>query len=98
MSDLFTIICEYDGGTYIAQANASSPKDAVSTWLGTRGLAKHIPKTVQLAIKEALNEEPPVPVDDCKNVWCCGVTSGKGLVLINLVGTSSQVSSGHKSS
>jgi hypothetical protein len=32
MPDLYTLICEYDGGTYIAQMSASSPKNAVLSW------------------------------------------------------------------
>ena len=37
MLDLYTLICEYGGGTYIAQVNASSPKKAILSWLDGLG-------------------------------------------------------------
>jgi len=88
MPDLYTHICEYDGGTYIAQMRASSPTNAVLSWLGSRGSWKSIPKAVRLQIKEDLVVNPPVAIAGCRNVWCLSTSSSKGLVLINMVRTS----------
>ena len=88
MLSLYTLICEYDGGTYIAQMSASSPKNAVLSWLGARGSWKCIPKAVRLLIKEGLDNDPPVAISGARNVWCLIASSSKGLVLINLVRTS----------
>src|ERR1700687_408654 len=89
MLDLYTLICEYDGGNYIAQVNASSPKNAILSRLGDRYSPKCIPKAARLRIKEELDDDPPVAIDSCRNVWCCSASSNRGLVLINLVRTSS---------
>ena len=86
--DLYTLICEYDGGTYIAQMSASSPKNAVLSWLGARGSWKCIPKVVRHQIKAGLDHDLPVAIEGVRNVWCLSASSNKGLVLINLVRTS----------
>src|SRR5579864_895530 len=89
MTPLYTLICEYAGGTYIAQLNASSPKNAILSWLDTRASRRYIPKEVRLRMKDGLGDAPPVPISGCRNVWCCSACSKRGIVLINLVRTSS---------
>ena len=88
MSHLYTIICEYAGGTYISQVNASSPENAVWSWLGTRASKKVIPKEPRERIKEGLDDDTPIAIRGCRNVWCFSASSKKGLVLINLIRTS----------
>ena len=85
MSDLFTVICEYDGGTYIVQLRAASPHLAVLSWLDA-GVPEALSKEKALNI---LKDDAPVAVEGCQNVWCCTDTASKGLVLINVVRTAS---------
>jgi predicted neuraminidase len=84
MKDIYTIICEYLGGTYIAQVNANSPRDAVSCWLSTRS-AEYISGEARLALNANLTDDAPVAVDQCTNVWCFTASTRGGLILINLV-------------
>jgi SH3-like domain-containing protein len=85
MSNCYTVICEYRTGTYIAQVSADSPQAAILSWLSNRGVHKHIPKEARLGIKAELKEGLPVPITDCKNVWCHTTSARGGLILINVV-------------
>ena len=57
----YTLICEYAGETYIAQLNATSPKNAIMAWLGARGSRKCMPKEARLRFKENLDNDPLWP-------------------------------------
>jgi len=89
---LYTLICEYANGTYVAQASARSPKSAILSWLDARSARKQISEAVKLEIRHVLDADLPVPLDNCRNVWCCTASSKKGLVQINVVKTSSTLS------
>ena len=85
MRHLYTVICEYGGGTYIAQLRATSPRTAVSRWLDAI-----VPDLLLKGkILEDLRSEAPVGIEGCRNVWCCSGVSRKGLVLINIIRTDS---------
>ena len=62
MSDLYTLICEFAGGTYIAQLTAGSPRDAVTLWLGSSSARKYIPKESRVQLKKDLKDDPPVHI------------------------------------
>src|SRR6266849_4754876 len=96
MSDLYPLICEFAGGTYIAQLTAGSPRDAVTLWLGSSSARKYIPKESRVQLKKDLEDDPPVRIDECRNVWCCSTSSKRGLVLINLVLTAPNKNIDHK--
>jgi predicted neuraminidase len=84
MEDIYTLICEYLGGTYIVQVHASSPADAVLSWLNTRSVQKYIPDEARLAVRATLADDSPVALNDCTNVWCFTTSTKAGLILINL--------------
>jgi len=96
MRHLYTVICEYDGGTYIAQEMADSPKGAVHSWLDRLGSKDRLPRQLRKQLQDDLNEDPPIAVDECDNVWCYSASSEKGLVLINVVLTASETEKVHK--
>jgi len=85
MPDLYTVICEYDRGTYIAQVHATLPQRAISSWID----GKNAPQALSKEERQvgALKNETPVRVRGCQNVWCCTGTGIKGLILISLVRT-----------
>jgi hypothetical protein len=60
MADLYTLICEYRSGTYIAQMSATSPRVAILSWLSTRSAQKYIPKETRSRLKIDLEQNPPV--------------------------------------
>ncbi len=83
MPDLYTVICEYGGGTYIAQLRAASPQQAVLRWRDTS-----VPESLSKEeILESLKNDVPVGVEGCQNVWCSTGVGRKGLVLINIIRT-----------
>lgn len=84
----FTVIFEFDGGTYISQFRASSPHDAA---------VKHADHVVKLNGMSAsrirkrlagrLSMETPVAIEGMRKVWCCSASVGKKLALVNIVAT-----------
>jgi hypothetical protein len=69
---LFTILLEFNGGTYISQVRSASARSAVKKYaakltkiegLGAPSLRRHLASSI--------SEEVPVSIDDTVNVWCC---------------------------
>lgn len=85
---LFTVILEFDGGTYISQFRASSPRDAA---------VKHADHVVRLngmstprnrgRLSGRLSVETPVAIEGVRKVWCCSASVGRKLALVNIVAT-----------
>jgi len=85
---LFTVILEFDGGTYISQFRASSPHDAA---------VKHADHLVRLngmstrgnrrRLASRLLADTPVAIQGVRKVWCCSASVGRKLVLVNIVAT-----------
>jgi hypothetical protein len=85
---LFTVILEFNGGTYISQFRASSPQDAA---------VKHADHVVRLngmstpmnrrRLADRLSVETPVPIEGVRKVWCCTASVGRKLALVNIVAT-----------
>ena len=78
---LFTFIAEYDGGTYIQQLRASSPKAALTkytketNWIDRAVLAK------------SLSNETPIQIEDTVGVYCVSAILKRKLLLLNMVRT-----------
>lgn len=72
---LFTVILEFDGGTYISQFHASSPHNAA---------VKHADYLVRLngmstptnrrLLADRLSRERPVAIGGVRKVWCCSAS------------------------
>jgi SH3-like domain-containing protein len=95
MLDLYTLICDYRGGTYIAQLSANSPQGAVLFWLKTGHARKYVPKEARSRIAAEVKNRLPISIAGCKNVWCHTTSARGGLVLINLVLTHPRGSRNH---
>lgn len=83
---LFTVLAEYDGGTYIQQVTAPSPRGVV------QALSKSttLPDTVVAAIKQLNSDaDQPISIGGTKNVWCLSTTYNRLLLLLNVVKTAS---------
>jgi hypothetical protein len=85
---LFTVILEFDGGTYISQFHGSSPHDAavkhVDYLVSLKGMST--PKNRQL-LANRLSQERPVAIEGVHKVWCCSASVGRKLALVNIVAT-----------
>lgn len=73
MENLYTIIIDYKGGTYVSQYEASDIQDLKNNWID-----KELPKLIEIAkfdknevniIKEKLIEEKEIGFDGLTNVW-----------------------------
>jgi hypothetical protein len=87
---LFTVLLEFNGGTYISQVRSASARSAVKKYatqltkneaVGAPILRKHLASSI--------SEEVPVVIDGTVNVWCCSApVDKKGLALLNVIQTS----------
>lgn len=84
---LYTIIFDYQSGTYISQVAAESPKAAIIEW-ATAAKEQDL-STWRLARAELaqLFESRPIPIENCLNVWCASGSTDGGLMLLNIVAT-----------
>jgi hypothetical protein len=90
VKDLFTIVLEFDGGTYLFQAEAAKPNQALQIWaarsaqLGIEQIKKADAKDL---IEQVSGTPELTPVDGCKNVWCWSGLIREKLGLVHLVKT-----------
>jgi hypothetical protein len=86
---MFTFIIEYDGGTYISQRAAATPRAALQRWLRSFDFSI-IPRldsqTIQ-TLRKYLATETLTPVTSVQNVWCITCTTPRKLFLVNLIKT-----------
>ena len=85
-----TFILQYSEGTYISQINASDKQNAMREWLRNLDIKEHkglTSKRKQLLIEEDFEDEEPILIQGCINVWCFGMRIGKELALINFIQT-----------
>jgi hypothetical protein len=86
---LFTVLLEFDGGTYISQVRAASVRGAVVKYaaqvVGNQAVGK--PSTRQ-RLADGLREDKPVAIEGVRNVWCCSTAVGTKSALVNIVSTS----------
>ena len=85
---LFTVLLEFNGGTYISQLRAASAHKAA---------AKHAARLISnkavgtLATRRLLAQrlaaDKPVAIEGVHNVWCCYSSVGNTSALVNIVGT-----------
>ena len=91
--NLFTIVLDFAGGTYIFQIEEKSPYDAMINWIKTFDLKSLKTRNI---IKENIlkqiyeSEERPVLLSGMKNVWCATFFSGKQMALVNIIKTSNK--------
>jgi hypothetical protein len=83
---LFTVLLEFDGGTYIAQLRAPSSKTAVAKYAAQvlkNSEIGRLPARKRLA--EALSVEVPIAIEGVRKVWCCSASVGRKFALVNIV-------------
>lgn len=88
----YTFIMNYDGGTFIAQIEAKNEHNAMRVWLrelDVNNIEGFTEKERQRLIDEDFEDEDPIPIEGCTNIWCFGlrVSNYKELALINFVKT-----------
>jgi len=93
---LYTVICEFRGGTYCSQVEASDEVDAVRLWAEKLQLDMPMARSSRFLAKAALRDletfdHKPVPLDGLQGVWCFSTGVATDLALCNLVLTSARV-------
>ena len=85
---LFTVILEFDGGTYISQFHASSPKNAAmkhsAHLVEIKGMST---LAIRRRLADRLSSEVPIAIAGIRRVWCCSASVEKRLALLNIVAT-----------
>ncbi|HUF04902.1 MAG TPA: hypothetical protein VMM38_12100 [Aridibacter sp.] len=86
---LFTIILDWNGGTYVYQVRAGNASDAALRW--TKQLdVREIPGFGEVArrtLNDSLTESELVSLDGLENVWCMTALIRGKLALVNIVCT-----------
>jgi hypothetical protein len=86
---LYTFVLDFNGGIYISQKVAESPKEALIAWseeLSIQEIEGLGTKRKEKIINDAKQEEP-TPIKDVNNVWCSIFLSGRNLAVVNFVQT-----------
>jgi len=83
----YTFVIEFLGGTYCHQAAGDSPEQALRAWLRAAALDEFEWAEYRIPLLRALAEQPAVPLEGCRNVWCMSGLCGEYLFLIHIVGT-----------
>ena len=85
---LFTVILEFDGGTYISQFQATSPDDAAvkhaDYLVGLKGMSTPANRR---RLSDCLSLERPVAIEGLRKVWCCSASVRGKFALVNIVAT-----------
>lgn len=76
---LYTVICDFDGGTYLRQVNAKDPAQAVQLWALGHDIAG--------LFLDHEEDWDLTAIDGCTNCWCASALSGDKLALIHFVET-----------
>jgi hypothetical protein len=86
--NLYTVIFDFRGGTYIAQISQSSPMKAVIEW--SKEISAEDAQTWKLDVDELrrlLQEGEPVVLEGLTNAWCTSASIGPHLAVINVIKT-----------
>jgi hypothetical protein len=81
---LYTVVFEYKGGTYIRQLPASSPEAALKTSVTT--LSSILNESME-KLAESVEDPDVVPIDECRNVWAGTGLLNSSLLLVHIVAT-----------
>lgn len=85
---LFTLVLEFDGGTYISQFRAPSVHRAVAEYRSRLVRDKVVSAlSVRRRLADALSAESPVAIEGVRSVWCCSTSIGRKLALLSIVAT-----------
>jgi hypothetical protein len=86
---IYTLLIDYDGGTYISRWSATSPKRAIIKWsrLFDFSVIPHVRNSWLDEFREEIKRESPTRITGTVGVWCGGAILGNKYVLINIVRT-----------
>jgi len=90
MTHLFTLLCEFRGGTYTRQVSAPDPRTAFARWADVFCEDPILSASEQALFREAvaysLSEGGLVPMEGLQNIWYEGFSIGDDLLEVTVVG------------
>ena len=90
---LYTILVEYDGGTFISQEFATNPVEAVRFWSRNEkavGFPQQLNESQRIELQQDFYNSDLVPINGLTNVWCDTTTIAEKLLLLHCVQTESK--------
>ncbi len=86
---LYTVILDFNGGTYISQVRAATPTLAAEQWAQTSIFEEALHRDLLRSdLEKIIKDSSLMPLSGLFNVWCIsGITEADSSVLINLVAT-----------
>lgn len=85
---LYTIVCAYDGGTYLSQVTATGARAAAANWAEAFREERPAPKGSRRLADDVLGRlgsEPPVAVQGLAGVWCVTAVARGKAALIHII-------------
>ena len=83
---LFTLVCEFVGGTYISQFQAADERQAIRDWASYLMVEQPMgAASTGIAACAQGDAEPPVAVTGLTGVWCWSELVEDDPVLVNIV-------------
>ena len=99
VASLYTIVCDFAGGTYCSQLHAESEREAVLLWSELLAAEKYIKRRSAIVARNVLddlNYFEPVALRGLVNIWQFPSSVGTGartdIIMINIVRTIEQPS------
>jgi len=90
LKGLFTLVIDFDGGTYITQSEADcvddAPLNCIKNWNIT-SISNVLTEQDISSLLAQLKEEEFVPITGMQNVWCGCVSLHEHNLILNLVRT-----------
>jgi len=88
---IYTFITEFQGGTYINQQQADDLRAACFLWKAEIAGGGYVPHLNNKAFSKAfdadIDELPPIPLDEMRNVWLFHLMLGDDLMDLHIVQT-----------
>jgi hypothetical protein len=81
---LYTVMCDFEGGTYIVQQSSTDPEAALRASLPA--LTLFLNQSIE-KLAESVKDSDLVPIDGCKNVWATTGLLNEALLLVHVVAT-----------
>lgn len=84
----YTLLLDFQGGTYVSQTEAADEIEAVRLWCGQMAAsapAGRASASLAKALRKGLEVDPPVALEALTGVWCMTAVHGRSLALLNIV-------------
>jgi len=91
---IYTFFMDYQGGTYICQKAAGDLRTACFAWKEDVVSGGYVPdlnlKSFSTAFDDDIDELPPAPLDEVRNVWLFHLMLGGDMLDLHIVQTDTE--------